>query len=788
MTTITLTAHAEKLAPPEMVPSYQGKHPLLYHQARTYAALEQAPLVMNTYPTGTGKTVAALMRLLHPDQRGNSTLLIAPTNALIMQHQADTETFVQQNDLGLRVFPVDAQRIGQMMPPLRRGEVMHRLLENHLTFAEQLGLPDDAYKQPMVVVTNPDIFYLALFFQYHRNDQRNLFMDFIRSFRYIIIDEFHYYDNKQFANFLFFFALWQQWGYFAHGHKICLLSATPRSQVYTLLDRLFPSAGWQRIGPDNEPAESSAYATTRTLTELHLTIAAGQIEDWAGKNQGLVEHWHKNHLDSAIISSSLARINQLYDQLRHLDPARITGPEDDIERQRVRPLILATPTVDIGYNFGRPGKQRQSIDRLVCDARFSDELVQRIGRAGRVLGRRETDHRSEAMVIVGEDAAAALRPYDGQTLTRAEWASVMQELAAVLPPRHQLAGYIQNHAIKESFYPIYQIHKLTPDQEATLQELFDMVRDLFAPTTRQKAGGLKYFFNTYEQRRKWLGLKETLRWQPQNERDRRDLASHLAAYLSYMQSVRGASTEVRAEQVLPSLDQVLAQPSVRQQVQAFIEQQVAITKALFSFREAWQGPRAVVYDEQRLFSSQPINHYDLLHLVANYDLYVYESRAAFERAHGPVSDSVRDAGLYTAIRGFRHPRWMLAFEYDAGEWPKKEFEARFCHRVTALRGLRLRCREQGSSGAWQPVDTRIATTMSEEWVSCLIVMEESLGALLRVLRASPFVKRELLVGFPCGTERSYSIVTGTAAFHIEAELRGTFARLDRQQITDAIIC
>ena len=82
-----------------------------------------------------------------------------------------------------------------------------------------------------------------------------------------------------------------------------------------------------------------------------------------------IEEWHAQSLDGVIISSSLGRINDINALLHHLDPVRITGPEPQSERQRARPLILATPTVDIGYNFGRPGKRRQSIDRLVLQRR-----------------------------------------------------------------------------------------------------------------------------------------------------------------------------------------------------------------------------------------------------------------------------------------------------------------------------------------------------------------------------------------------------------------------------------
>ena len=99
---------------------------------------------------------------------------------------------------------------------------------------------------------------------------------------------------------------------------------------------------------------------------------------------------------------------------------RITGPEPEDERERAtaRRLILATPTVDIGYNFVKLGKTRQHIDFMVCDARYGDELLQRIGRAGRVLGQPETTVPSLGLAVLPPDAAAALAAYDGKTLSR----------------------------------------------------------------------------------------------------------------------------------------------------------------------------------------------------------------------------------------------------------------------------------------------------------------------------------------------------------------------------------
>src|SRR5437764_1009977 len=68
-----------------------GQPPLL-HQWRTYCA--EQPLIVNTYHTGTGKTKAALLRLLKRardkgfhrlDSTEDNALLIAPTNELLAQ-------------------------------------------------------------------------------------------------------------------------------------------------------------------------------------------------------------------------------------------------------------------------------------------------------------------------------------------------------------------------------------------------------------------------------------------------------------------------------------------------------------------------------------------------------------------------------------------------------------------------------------------------------------------------------------------------------------------------------
>ena len=191
-------------------------HGLLYHQWRTYQAEE--PLIINTSPTGTGKTKAALLRLLkrfrqRPDLMPNrdNVLLIAPTNELLQQHVEDARRFCQDNDLPYHVNPLSKaaldgfiekyQSLYPGLTPERRGaDLVSFLRDVH-------KIEEDFSKKAAIWVVNPDIFHYALMFSYHEHDRGPIFEAFFELFNYLIIDELHYYDARQLATFLFFMKL-----------------------------------------------------------------------------------------------------------------------------------------------------------------------------------------------------------------------------------------------------------------------------------------------------------------------------------------------------------------------------------------------------------------------------------------------------------------------------------------------------------------------------------------------------------------------------------------------------
>jgi CRISPR-associated endonuclease/helicase Cas3 len=768
MITINLLPHAEKQAEKNPLDLHR---PPLYHQMRTFEALRQHDLVMNTYNTGTGKTIASLLHL--HDLRGKNVLFIAPTNALIQQHSEDIQEFVTQYNLDFKVQSITAQTVRQIEQSNRPGRTLHHFIRNYLKYE------DDSYRRPLILVTNPDIYYYALFDQYGRHDQRNLFEDFMLRFDYIVIDEFHYYDSKQIANFLFVLAMYDQFGYFGdpyHQRKICLLSATPTGHVRRYLDDIFGSR-WTMVSPDNEPPESGNLPTMPSLAPLFLTLMPGELNEWAGQNGKQLASWLDDEQDGAMISSSLWRVNAarqallpfISDQLMR----RITGPESAAARESATkaPLILASPTVDIGYNFAKANKTRQNIDFLVCDARFGDGLLQRIGRAGRILGKTETDQPSRAIAILPDAAIESLKALDGQTMTRAAFNQAINT-CDVLPEKHRLTQYINSHAVTECFYPIFKLGAtVPPDHHDELEKLYMRVRDLFAPNSKLTYQGLKAYYFKYQSRQIWLA--ETKQRIPFNK----ETAVHVRDWLKWLHNI-----EYDIDDIQPQLASALEYEEQQQALRAFVTSQVTITKALFNFRDSFQGPTAVIHDPRHQLSSETTNSYDLFHLLRHYQLSPPFTKRQFIRQFG---DTDLEGDFHFQIKGWRTEKLSLAYRYQS-EVDRDEFEEKWCGRPVGLTGLKIKARQQGTA-VHGLLTTEIVHALAETCLSVMIISPDDIGAAITRLRGTAVWSQPLTVTFSDNTtDENYRIFFGKDAFFAHAELRSYFYQKQRRN-SEAII-
>lgn len=764
MIEFSLAPDYEKMAPTNPFQREFGDAPPLYHQLRTYDALEQAHLVVNSYNTGTGKTRAALLHLLRRPEI--NTLFIAPTNELLRQHANDIRAFVARNDLPLDVLCVHAGLVRDLASTTsfdRPGSRLHALLQEPALALGQRRHPN------YVLVINPDIFYYALYFRYGRLDQRNLFKDFLGKFDYLVVDELHYYNGKQLANFLFFLILATEYGYFETGGRACLLTATLNDEVRRYLQRLGLTVTYVSRG--TEPAESAHFETRASLAPAQVRLFPQGSGAGRGLEQVIADEraeivWQiQSGKQGAIISSALWRINRIWDTLRHTQIGarcgRLTGPEDAEARSQARllDLILASPTVDLGYNFERGEKSRQNIDFLYFDARYSDEFLQRLGRAGRVLGKMETDIPSSVTALCPDELVEAIRARAGDPLRREELAGMVREH---LTPRHDLYSYIQSGAIGEAFLPIVRLEEMTErENRDRLQALFDRVKMGFAPNSRRS------YWQLRGEVRAFLGQEKLFHDWPAGVRAQVDRAIDPFIDANGRTYTASEREQIRRDACRPT--------QIRQCVKDWIETErtaYEVKRALYTFRENFTAPPALIYDPDGLLSSQPVRGYDVFHIVANYHARWYRERAEWQRQTGQDPLPHMDAVAFCELLTFRssEERLHLRYRYDSRQ-TRDEWQNRFTWGPTALCGIQVEAPES-------PLPREVIDALADRYVVCYARDPNAPGGgSFGALRRHGDVRVDRMAVEIEGETREYLATLGTAAFFAYAEL-GWMERMD----------
>lgn len=375
----------------------------LQHQVDVFEQARDADIILDLAPTGTGKTKAGLTVVLHnPSQ---NAIYIAPTNALVEQQKEAAEKFVQDAGLPHLVKAVTAREIKSWPDDRvgkRSGEKLYNVLRNPATVFD-----DVSPNQPVLLVINPDIFYYATFFGYNRLDKVNLASTFFTSFGTVIVDEFHLYDAKQLVGLLFYLAYSLIFGFFQNGRKIVLLTATPEKACEAAMQSL-QKKGLKIARIDGETGQENLLPS-QTAVNLELRPQPDDKNQWINElaNEVIKRFKEQPNQNGAVILDSLDNINLLSKLLQTKGfgnvTGRITGPAPKPDRQRAMQcqIILATSTVDVGFNFERnPAPTRQNLDWLIFSARDRAAFWQRIGRVGRVLGKSETDIPSEAIAYL----------------------------------------------------------------------------------------------------------------------------------------------------------------------------------------------------------------------------------------------------------------------------------------------------------------------------------------------------------------------------------------------------
>jgi CRISPR-associated endonuclease/helicase Cas3 len=725
----------------------------LQHQVDVFETARDHDIVLDLAPTGTGKTNAGLSVLLH--QPNSNAIYIAPTNALIEQQTKAAEEFIasSQGKLNHVVKAVSAKEIRKWSNDRvgsRSGEKLYNLMRNPATIFPEVG-----ENRPLLLVTNPDIFYYATFFAYQQKDKINVATSFYTQFSTIIFDEFHLYDAKQLVGLLFYLAYLHIFGFFKgeHHRRVVLLTATPEPSCEAALGVL-EQRGVKikringEIGSHQIPSQTPVNLEIRPQVGRDDLLVA--LADEAARRS-----FAYPDQNGAIILDSKDHVNRLADLLkeRGLDQrfGRIHGstPKHEREWAAQQRIILATSTVDVGFNFERdPTPLRQNLDWLIFSARDRAAFWQRIGRVGRVLGKQQTEITSEAIAYLTEKAwEEGLADIDQQGGRNALQAK-LSELKCLERPF--LKAYWQSEALLETARPLLMLEdlmdklpevKYIPQLFETIQQVLGGKRDWKYYQGRMKALDAAKYIATAQAKDlagdplKWMNRK--LKW------------SIIAAFLKSESPEDWEALRSKQRTLQEFEDLFRKEPDLAEQLVYFSKALHESYIPLFQFRGGLfanlhiRDPRGFILDQAEETELDPI------HLLRNYE---------FSSSDNIIEITDRAQSTYELTFHLRH------------DGDTENFNGTKLNKLTAFQNCRI---QRTLAGAISP--TPLLKEMSKKWLPGVVVSTiVNQGIIIRL-------RKQGISSYPITVEcddstKSYTIFPGFSGI-VTAAMNGIKIRL-----------
>lgn len=355
---------------------------LMAHQAKTVQALKgDAQIVVNTAMTGDGKSLAGQLQLFN-DTRWR-TLTMYPTNELALDQQMSLKSNLKDE-----VIPVWGRKLRYgVLNATELDDIQAEYADMNISRAEALQkLLNSDY-----LLTNPDIFHLAISFAYRKFGTANdtTLGKLARIYRQFVFDEFHLFGTPQVGSVLLAIVLLRHIMTEERPPRFLFLSATPQNHLVHLAEKVglkvSPVAGEYVHGADTE-----VDGYRRILRPVGLTLYEGMSGD-------SLETWCIEHLDDiilrffreqrpagakgVIIANSVATAHRIEAYLKPLCKAHgievelNTGLTPKSKRARDCDLLVGTSTIDVGIDF--------KINLLIFESTDAASHMQRLGRLGR---------------------------------------------------------------------------------------------------------------------------------------------------------------------------------------------------------------------------------------------------------------------------------------------------------------------------------------------------------------------------------------------------------------------
>ncbi|NHI84352.1 MAG: type I-D CRISPR-associated helicase Cas3' [Candidatus Thorarchaeota archaeon] len=371
---------------------------LYKHQAETVTA--DADVVVLDAPTGAGKTLAALKRVL---DKGVSAIFVYPTNSLVSDQVSSIGELLKEH-LGRTVNIIgEGSNIPEAIKNTRKtnidlfhftGESLEVLAEAASTSKgsalDRLLTGTYIAGRTRILLTNPDTLYLVFIGKYSKAAR---IFEQLSTFQILVLDEFHLYMGPTLARILFMINVFRG----SNENplvELVFLSAT-HGDMLTLLGNTYPDLKLIQVDP--LPSMPSDGYQIRYITRCRIRALGDILSDDEHAEtvaSDILSFYDRQHAGSfnvkvlgifSSVSFAVRVANKLQERImaRGLNHNNVVYQLHGLIPRKARPelkemknaILVGTSAIEVGIDFDVP--------YLVMEAHDVSSFLQRFGRGGR---------------------------------------------------------------------------------------------------------------------------------------------------------------------------------------------------------------------------------------------------------------------------------------------------------------------------------------------------------------------------------------------------------------------
>lgn len=369
-----------------------GKHPDI-HQEQTFEALKNSDseAVLNTNPTGAGKTLSWVAPTIRSGEWGEGWIVLAtyPTKALVEdQYQTILELFKSYYTSSRWEKHRDF-RLAKDRRTLTDGEEEYPISERVIQ-ATSDSIDEDtstttavkeAYENvlnpsvaglPTVVLTTPDTLTLIAAGRPFDSEEASVLMKFDK----IVVDEFHLANPRGKRLLPFHLDVNFNMPSYAQLDNLIFLSATPLPECVERVEKAF-----EILKVTDKTSAKSKEGTRQILPEAELFVTTREMftnGEWLAENIGKIADFYDSSGQMLIVLDSVREVDRVYSALEdqtELNPGRIYGWKKAGRSKTIEEadVVVGNTAVEVGIDFDK-------LNRVISTAYDPTSALQRLGR------------------------------------------------------------------------------------------------------------------------------------------------------------------------------------------------------------------------------------------------------------------------------------------------------------------------------------------------------------------------------------------------------------------------